>query len=566
MKKPLIAMAALSMVIATPFAQTKQDPQYATPLKTPYRISGTYAELRGNHFHAGLDMGTAGVENIEVHAAESGYVSRVKVGPYGYGRALYITHPDGFTTVYGHLNGFAPKIDSLVRREQYARQSFAVEIFPAKGVVNVTRDEVVAYSGNTGGSGGPHLHFEVRETKSEEPVNPMRFITTDADNVPPTIFGIKIYALGDDAQVAGGQNDRYLPLAQANGRTIDACGEIGLGIHCTDYVARGGRPCGVVEINLYDGDELVFHSRVDHFPFALNRHINSHIDLGESRRNRRYIQRSYVSPGNKLPIYGTTNTPTTIGEGETHKFRFEVIDFAGNKSKVAFTLRGRRNKALGQRPTPKGELVRWERTWAKDTLGVGILIPHHSLFEDTYIDVSRTDRGASLPPTFTIGDPSIAMQKPMTLTMTVPDKWKDLGRKVFVGQAVGKSLTYIGGETQVDTGARVVHVINAKVSQLGTYSLGVDTIAPHVRINNKSNALSRDSWILIGVTDDVSGIANYSVWIDGKWEVFEYDYKNNRLKAKIDYLGIGRGRHTLRAVVEDSCGNTTERKWTFNVN
>lgn len=557
---------ALMAAAGHTLAQESPATLYAQPLKTPYRISGTFGELRNNHFHSGLDMGTAGVENIEVHAAESGWVSRVKVGPYGYGRALYIDHPDGHTTVYGHLNGFAPKIDSLIRREQYAKESFAVEIFLEKGAVGVTRDEVVAYSGNTGGSGGPHLHFEVRDTKSEEPLNPMLFIETAADNIAPTIFGIKVYALGADAQVAGGQSDRYLTLAQANGKTIDAIGEVGVGIHCTDYVARGGRPCGVVEINLFDGDELIFHSRVDHYPFDVSRHINSHIDYGELRRNRRFVQRSLVSAGNQLPIYGTAKTPIAVGEGETHKMRYEVLDFAGNKSSMTFSLRGRRNKALGKKAQPAGELVDRERTWVKDTLGVEVLIPRHGLFDDTYVSISRNNRGPNLPPSFSIGNPNVALRKPMTLTIPVPERWKGMGRKVFVGQMGDKSLTYIGGEMSVDTGARGVNVIEAKVSQFGTYTLGIDSIAPSVRINNKGNALGRESWIYIGVSDGQSGIANYSVWIDNRWEVFEYDYKNSRLKGKISYLGIGRGKHTLRVRVEDSCGNSAERTWAFGVN
>lgn len=564
MKRIVMVMATWMMVAVVGMAQ-KSEKRYTCPLKIAYRISGTYGELRGNHYHAGLDMGTAGVENIEVHSADEGWVSRVKVGPYGYGRALYIDHPDGHTTVYGHLNGFAQKIDSIVRKEQYGKQSFDVQLFIEKGKIPVKRDEIVAYSGNTGGSGGPHLHFEVRDTKTEEPLNPMRFIETAADNVPPTLFGIKIYALGKDAQVAGGRNDRYLPLAQTNGKTIDAIGKIGVGIHCTDYVEKGGRPCGIIEINLYDGDELVYHSRVDHFPFDLNKHVNSHIDFKESVSNKRFVQKSFVSPGNKLPIYGEIKTPTIIGEGETHKMRYEVMDFAGNKSILRFTLRGRRNAALGEKEKPKGDLVAWEKTWAKDTLGIDVLIPHHSLYEDSYVDIVRTDRGATLPAAYTIGDTGIPMQKSMVVTMSVPEKWKKLGNKVFVGRMTGKGMVYAGGEMRADNGAGNVTLISAQVSQFGTYSIDVDTIAPTVGIRNKSTLLRRDSWIYICVGDDKSGVAKYNVWIDGKWEVFEYDYKNSRLKAQINYLKIKRGSHTLRAEVRDGCGNKKEVSWTFKV-
>lgn len=564
--RKVLATTALSMLAVAASAQGG-DPQYALPLKTPYRISGTFGELRGNHYHAGLDMGTAGVENIEVHAAEDGWVSRVKVGPYGYGRALYIDHPDGHTTVYGHLNGFAPKIDSLVRREQYALESFDVQIFPRRGEVPVRRDEVVALSGNTGGSGGPHLHFEVRDTRTEEPLNPLRFIATAADDVPPTIYGVKIYALSPDAQVAGGHADRYLPMAQARGKTIDAVGTIGVGIHCTDHVCRGGRPCGVVEINLYDGDTLVYHSRVDRFPFDLNRHVNSHIDFGESVTNRRFVQRSLVEPGNRLPIYGTVRTPTTVGEGETHAMRYEILDFAGNKTSLGFTLRGRRNKALGLKGRPKGELVKRERTWAKDTMGVDVVIPRHALYDDHHVDIVRTTRRDGRPPLFSIGSENVPLQKEMTLTMSVPAQWKTLGRQVYVGRrSADGTLAYVGGETRTDTGSANVTLITAKTARFGTYTIDVDSVAPTISVRNKGNSVRRDGWIFLGVADDKSGVAKYDVRIDGKWQVFEYDYKRARLKANVGYLAIGRGRHKLRATVEDACGNSRSMEWELVVN
>lgn len=553
-----MALANMAPAIA------QQDPHYATPLKTTYRISGTFGEIRGNHYHAGLDMGTAGVEDIDVHAAEDGWVSRIKVGPYGYGRALYIDHPDGHTTVYGHLNGFAPKIDSLVRREQYAKESFDVLMFPEKGKIPVRRDEVVALSGNTGGSGGPHLHFEVRDTKTEEPLNPLRFISTAQDNTPPTLLGVKVYAVSPDAQVAGGQTDRYMPLAKVSGKTIDAVGTIGLGIHCIDYLTPGGRPCGIIQIDLYDGDTLVYHSRVDHFPFALNRHVNSHIDFKESVLNHRFVQRSFVSPGNLLPIYGTLRTPTLVREGETRRMRYEVYDFAGNKSTLRFTLRGRRNKALTDRPAPRGELVDWQRTWVKDTLGVEVLLPHNSLYANDHIAIDRTDGNGSELPIFSIGDAGIPLQKEMSVTMAVPEKWKKLEGKVFVARKAGKGIKYAGGRTHRDLGGSVT-LITAKVSQFGQYTLGVDTVPPSVGIRNKTANVRRDGWIYIGVGDDKSGIANYEVRVDGHWEVFEYDYKKTRLKANVGYLGLKKGRHRLRAVVEDSCGNKRSLNWDFSV-
>lgn len=563
---PLIIFFALCAFCATALAQesVRTDPLYEVPLKIAYRISGSYAELRGNHFHAGLDMGTAGVENVEVHSAEKGWVSRVKVGPYGYGRALYISHPDGHTTVYGHLNGFAPKIDSLVRARQYAEKSFSVELFLEEGRVPVSRDEVVAYSGNTGGSGGPHLHFEVRDTKSEEPLNPLRFLPKVTDNMRPTLFGVKVYALSEESQVAGASADKYFNLNAISGRTIDCYGQVGLGIHCTDYFAAGGRPCGVVEVRLYDNDELVFKSRVDHFPFDLNRHVNSLIDFRESTLNRRFIQRSLVSPGNKLPIYETVSTPTTVAEGATHKMKYVVRDFAGNESSVSFTLRGRRNAGAAAKKKA-GYFVDRECTWVKDSAGVDVLIPREALYDDEWVVIKSAPSAKGHGMVYSVGDRCVPLQKAMTLTMAVPEKWKKLGRKVFVGRVAGSGLAYCGGDVRPDFGSESVYVISANVLSFGDYTLDVDTVAPSVRMRNKSNVVRMTDNISIGVSDDKSGIDTYSVTIDGEWHVFEFDYKNARLKVTPEYLGLSKGSHKLKAEVGDACGNVRTLEWSFVV-
>lgn len=544
----------------------KADPVYSVPLKIDYRISGSYAELRGNHFHAGLDMGTAGVENIEVHAAADGWVSRVKVGPYGYGRALYISHPDGHTTVYGHLNGFSAKIDSVVRQRQYAERSFSVEVFLPEGKLPVKRDEVVALSGNTGGSGGPHLHFEVRDSKTEEPLNPLRFIPTAKDVTPPTLYGVKLYALSHGAQVAGAAADRYFALNAISGRTIDCLGRIGTGIHCTDYFSAGGRPCGVIEVCLFDGDRLVFKSRVDHFPFALNRHVNSLIDFRESLVNRRFIQRSFVSPGNELPIFHSVSTPINVAEGEVHKMRYVVKDFAGNESSVSFSLRGRRNPGVAARKSPVGDLVERGRTWTKDSAGIDVLIPRDALYDDEWVAVRRSPSQKGANPIFSVGDRCVPLQKPITLTIAVPERWNNLGRKVFVSRLTPSGGVYCGGDMRADFGSSTIHVISAESLSFGDFTLDVDTVPPAVRIRNKGKVLRPNDLISIGVSDSKSGIDSYSVYIDGQWQVFEYDYKNARLKATPAYLRLPKGRHHLKAEVSDACGNVRSVEWDFSVN
>ncbi len=548
------------LVMATNVAAQK-DPLYNFPLKINYRISGAYAELRGNHYHAGLDMSTMGVENVEVHAAEKGWVSRVKVSPYGYGRALYIDHPDGHTTVYGHLNGFASKIDEFVRKVQYATESFDVDTLLSAGQIVVERDEVVALSGNTGGSGGPHLHFEVRDTQSEEPLNPLRFLPPIKDDVAPVLYGIKVYALGEKSQVDDCTTDKYFATNVARDRRINVFGEIGLGLHCTDYIGQNSRPCGVVCIELYDNEKLVFKSSVEHFSFETNRHVNSHIDYAERRRTKRFVQKSFVEPGNKLPIYSNVCTPIRISDGEVHKMLYVAKDFAGNRATLSFTLVGKKNLAIKDKSSLDGEFVDWQRTWVKDTLGIEILMPHHSLFDNTCIAVEKIGEAIA------VGNPDVPFAKAMSLTMNVPNKWLRRASQVYIGCLNEKGVgAYLTSSVEADTATcKGAMLVKGLATTFGRFAVCIDSIAPTIRIRNKATTLKPNNLIMIGVADDVSGISHYDVRIDGRWEVFEYDYKKARLIATPAYLGLNSGRHHLVATVTDACGNSRILEWDFTL-
>lgn len=556
-----ITLAGALVLSAIAQAQVLEKP-YAVPLQTAYRISGTYAELRLNHYHSGLDMGTAGVENVPVHAAEKGWVSRIKVGPYGYGKALYIDHPDGNTTVYGHLNGFAPKIDSLLRARQEAERNYNVEFYPAAGSPTVARGEVVAYSGNTGGSGGPHLHFEVRNTKTEEPLNPMRFIVVPPDPVPPAIYGLKLYSLDATSQVAGAAADKYYTAAQCAGKVLDVCGQIGVGIHCTDFPTAGGRPCGITEAKLYDGDSLLCHWRVEHYDFEQTRSVNSHFDYAEWVHHRRFIQKAFVSPGNRLPIYLRRGGAIEVDEGSTHKLRWELYDFAGNRSVLNVTLRGRRNAATPQRATPQGTLVRRDQYWDIDTLGLGLEMEPATLYDDTYIRI-RSGGQYSGQRAVTVGDGATPLDKPVRVTMPVPKMWQSRGRQVCLLLA-GSRPTYLGGEMRADSQLQAgPMLITATTKTLGSFAVGIDSVPPTVAIRNKTAQLRASTEIVLGVADNLSGIDHYDVYIDGVWHGFEFDYKRARLFATVARLGLARGRHHLQALVRDAAGNEQKLEWDF---
>ena len=530
--------------------------KYVSPMSIRSILSASFGELRANHFHSGIDIRTDGVCGVKVFSVSDGYVSRIKISPFGYGNAIYIDHPDGRTTVYAHLNEFVPQIDSIARCEQYRKKSFSVDFNLKAGEVKVKRGQLIAYSGNTGSSGGPHLHFEVRDTKSEEPLNPLAFIPEIADRTAPTIYGIKCYALNRDAYVDNKLSEKYYSSAELAQRAIVAYGNIGIGVHATDFFDEGGRPCGVVDVKLFDNDELKFHSHIDKLNFDYTRYINSFIDYAERYNTKRYVQKSFVEPNNRLSIYRKQSN-IFIGDGERHTLRYELTDFAGNKKSLTFSVIGKKLDALN-RAKPKGDLVEWQKSWAKDTLGLSVVIPREAMYKDNYVYISSCKSNIFNQNIYTIGSPDMPLQKKMTVSIPIPKQMAGL-EHLFVGIVDKKNkMSYVGGQ-------REGNMLTVKTYDMGTFVVGVDSIAPRVVSKNTRNTLNSNHFLMVGLTDDMSGIDTYNCYIDGRWVLFAYDYKTAMLKAKISTLDIAKGNHTLTAIVTDACGNEAKLNWNFTL-
>ncbi|MDO4461636.1 MAG: M23 family metallopeptidase [Bacteroidia bacterium] len=509
------------------------------------RISASFAELRANHFHSGIDLSTVGAINIPVKAAREGYVSRIKIATYGYGYALYVTHPDGNTTVYGHLNALEAKIDKVLCDYQYSHKVVNCDIQLKSDVLPVKRGEIIAYSGNTGGSGGPHLHFEVRDTKSEHPLNPLAYLPKVKDDVAPTIMGVKTYYLDNEGSRAEYRDGKYL-ANQANAAVEVPAGRVALGVHCTDYFQTNGRPCGVVDIKLYKGDEIIFHSHIDNINFDITREINAHIDYKEWIANKRFIQRSYVLPGNELPYY-EGNGIVDISENETMHMRYEVSDFAGHTTKMSFSIVGKR---VSQNRTIENRYY-WDKTNAIDTLGISVLLPSRSLYADEAIAISQKNNS------WVIGSINTPLQKAISITLPLPDSI-DGNKACIMSRDAKNKEVYIGGKVSDRS-------ITAKVNTLGQYYVGIDNTAPKVFSKNSRTNLRRTNTIMIGVSDDKSDIAEWEVYIDGEWHPFEYDYKQGMVKARLERLRLDYGKHDLLAIITDGRGNAKRFEWTFSL-
>ena len=309
-------------------AQSKYPQDYfRSPLDITTVLSGTFAELRSNHFHAGLDIKTKGREGLNVYAAAAGYVSRIKIAHFGYGKAVYITHPNGYTTVYAHLQSLSPILESYIKKLQYKNESFEVQVFPEPLDLPITKGELIALSGNTGSSGGPHLHFEIRDNQ-ERPINPMLFGLTTKDTKKPNIKSFYAYPLNDTSHVNGFNTKQKLRLiGLKNGdfkiSDIKAYGQIGFGVESTDRHDLAGNNNGVFKIESYLNGDQNFEVNFERVSFDESKHINRFIDYSHFKEKKKRIQKIFRDTNNPLRIFSNqvNNGILTVKDGMSSVYK-----------------------------------------------------------------------------------------------------------------------------------------------------------------------------------------------------------------------------------------------------
>ncbi|MDP6909319.1 MAG: M23 family metallopeptidase, partial [Flavobacteriales bacterium] len=328
---------------------TAQQHNFQNPLKGELTLSGNFGEVRGNHFHSGLDLRTGGVEGKSVFAIEDGYVSRIVVSPTGFGKALYINHPNGKTSVYAHLRDFAPLISGYVKEQQYGKKSFNVDINFNEPKFRVKKGELVAISGNSGGSGGPHVHFEIRETNGQIPENPLNYGFKVKDLRHPELQKLWIYEHSANGHVEGLEVEKGFDLAGKSGTfslknpvPIKAAGNLSFGIGALDRYSNSKNVCGIYSLTVTVNGTILHKQVIDRFPFLKKRMVNTHVDYHKRKSEKQAVYRTYISPGNKLELYQATENGGVIEikNGKTYKVQMEISDHAGNTSTLSFDVIG----------------------------------------------------------------------------------------------------------------------------------------------------------------------------------------------------------------------------------
>lgn len=540
---------------------TAEAQQLRKPMDIPVLLSGNFGELRSNHFHSGIDFKTQGVEGKPIHSVQDGYVSRISVSPWGYGNGLYITHPDGTTTVYGHLQKFSQKITAYLKEKQYEQESFNVNLNLTPDELPVKEGELVALSGNTGSSGGPHLHFEVRDTETEEPMDPIEYYKDlIKDTQAPKIQGVMVYSMPGKGVVNGSRRKLELkPVTAKNGKQtltgkIEAWGEIGLAVKGYDYMDNTSNIYGIKDITLTADSQVIFHSNLDRFAFDESRYLNSFTDFEEWKEHRSFYIKSFVDPGNRLRFIESLNRGIlTIDEPRTYHLTYQLADAFGNTTQFSIRIEGK-EQPIPEIDTENTELFHWWSDNRFGAKGIRLTIPKGNLYDDLYFHYSVKEDSAALGATHILHNKPVAFHKSAKLSLRLQTDTLDNKQQYGIVRLQNGRRSWTGGVYRNGW-------IDADIKEMGSYTLGQDLVPPTITPLNPVTWVSKQA-IALRLSDNLSGVQTYRGEIDGQYVLFEMNSKSV-ITYHFDKERLARGKHTLKLVVTDACGNQSTYTYPF---
>lgn len=539
---------------------TKSRPDFIFPVETTNPLlSANFGELREDHFHSGIDIKTGGKEGLKVLAVADGYISRISIKIHGYGNALYINHPNGFTSVYGHLKCFTPKIDSLLQKIQLKENSFVTDTVLPHDVLKIKQGEIIALSGNSGGSFGPHLHFEIRDTKTEEPIDPLIFTGKYIkDNIPPRIYNIKIYAEGERGALSSGKTVQKIHTIR-KGKGIykiaekpdSAWGKISLGINAYDKMDRTYNKYGISEISVYVNDAIVFSYNITRISFKDTRYVNSFIDYSSFIKEKGLYSRSAIDPGNKLKnvyTYCKDMGYITINEKKPYHIKYVLKDRKGNTSELKFTLQGKKMAIPHNNLKGHKYMYYWSPNFFS-TPDIYLFIPANSLYKNLNFKYKSDKDGNNFSKVIHICENTVPIHKKAALSIRIKNDNRSNKKEYYIAQLNEKGDTvYCGGKYRKG-------IITTKINKLGTYTVLADSIKPSIKTDAQ---IPENNILALKIKDTESGISHYEATIDNENVIFSYDYKKDLISlnlAKMIYPIEKNKKHDLKLHVYDKCGN-----------
>lgn len=549
---------------------TAQNKSYDPPVSIPIYISGNFGEIRPDHFHSGIDIKTQGTIGHKIFSIDEGYVSRIKIQANGYGNAIYICHPDGHTSVYGHLESFNQRIDSFVKVSQYRQKSFQVDLYPEKGILPVTKSEIIGFSGNSGSSSGPHLHFELRKSHNQVPVNPLRSGLNLIDKSPPKILSLYVYPSPQD-KPSFNEPTEYKTLIDKGIYRLDPLQSIKIagngrfGLEVYDYIDGSSNSCGIYILEMSVAGKVIYLFKADEFSFEDSKYVNAHTDYRMEILNKRTIHLLFRKPNNFLPMYPVmlNDGIFTFEAGKKYPVRIRALDAKGNESILDFEVEGLPvSKLIDQDISGSDIIFRWDTGNHFEDSNIRIEIPPRSLYEDAIFEYARTDsRRNAYPYIHFIGNPAIPMHLSVKLSIFAKNIPDSLRSKTIIMK--------INGDDDDESGVSGTwngDWISTRISSFGKYTLDIDTLRPKILpLNIKPGKdMSDETAIRYEVTDNLSGISGFRGLIDNEWVLFEYDQKNDLIYYKFDKSRLKNGRaHTLKFSATDGVGNRSATEINF---
>ncbi len=558
------------MLLFKAYAQDYPKDYFRSPVDFPIALAGNFGEIRGGHFHAGIDIKTQQVEGKNIYAAADGYVVRIKVSLYGYGKVLYVRHPNGYTTVYAHLQKFNPEIEDYINKIQYAQKKFTVEAFPKAGELTVKKGDVIAISGNTGGSGGPHLHFEIRESGSEIPINPLLFGFDVKDTKPPLLKTLGVYPLNEVSWVNKQNEPQYFKIQKSDdgfslsgNPKIEVAGKIGFGLEANDYLDAAPNRCGVYSVLLTKNGVPVYQHEMEKIPFDETRFINTHVDYFAWNKNNQRVQRSYLQPYNELSIY-----KNMLNKGQlfflsdtTFLMEYQVKDAYLNTSSLKFEITSVNEPISFERASTDSLLFRFDDDNFFSNENVSISIPEGCLYDDIFFHYEeKAPVENAISKVFHIQDLYTPLQDYIWITLPVDSNYFNQSEKVLAVSLDEKNKLLSAEGGKFSNGK-----ISFRTRSFGPYCLMVDTTPPTIKPVNISSGknMANEVFIQVKIEDDLSGIKTYNGYINGKWELFEFDKKTGLMTFYFNKFENTNGKHQLTIEVTDERRNLNKLEIDF---
>jgi hypothetical protein len=544
-------------------AQSEYPKDYfRNPLDIPIVLAGTFGELRPSHFHSGLDIKTRQKEGLSVYTSAEGYISRIKVSHFGYGKAIYITHPNGYTTVYGHLKKFSDHIEAYIKACQYDKESFEVEVFPRVNELLMAADEIIGFSGNTGSSGGPHLHFEIRDNL-ERPLNPMLFGLDVTDTKPPFVSEIFAYPK-DENSIINGENKRISLrlIPQKNGdydvEKISAYGTIGIGVITYDKQDLAPNKNGVSNIQTFFNGNKSLEIDFKRFSFDESKHIKRLIDYEYYKTKKSRIQKLFIQKNNPLSLYKNAYDDgyIKVEDSTSSVYKIRVRDFKGNESWISIPIKGifgTKEKEVADDVSKKA-LIYSDQATTLESGAITVNFYKNTLYEDRFIDFKVNSD------TLFLHKDNIPLQKNFYINYDLSNYKAEHQDKIFIARLYG----YYKKPSYVYT-TRKNNILSAGSKTFGTYTLAMDTITPTIKPVNFQDKkwLSKYRYLTVKIDDELSGISKYRATVNGTWILMEYDYKTKTLTHDFNDNIVKDTKNELKIIVTDNVGNSSTFEATF---